>query len=238
MGGSWSWSWSSSRRKLLSGGRSFLRWRRQQLCKGADDRESARLLSECLPSLCSLDDPVLDLKGLQTSVARMPVTRSITSTPVRGVKRSLATPATPVSPTPRPKRAKKQPLPSTDVAPPTPASSHQDVPTSVVPAPAEAILPEEPAGPVPLTFDIAAAKSHLSALDPRFSSLFAQLPCKPFEGEDLERAMNPFRSLATSILGQQVSWLAAKAITYRFCRLFFPDLPEKLEWASFAVVLL
>lgn len=44
--------------------------------------------------------------------------------------------------------------------------------------------------------------------------------------------MNPFRALATSVLGQQVSWLAAKAITYKFCRLFHPELPEKQEPGS------
>lgn len=41
--------------------------------------------------------------------------------------------------------------------------------------------------------------------------------------------LNPFKSLATSILGQQVSWLAAKSITYKFVRLFFPELPEKQQ---------
>ena len=29
------------------------------------------------------------------------------------------------------------------------------------------------------------------------------------------------------ILGQQVSWLAARAITHRFIRLFFPEISEK-----------
>lgn len=36
------------------------------------------------------------------------------------------------------------------------------------------------------------------------------------------------RSLVTSIIGQQVSWLAARAITHKFTRVFFPSLPEKL----------
>lgn len=55
-----------------------------------------------------------------------------------------------------------------------------------------------------------------------------QIPAKPYEEAAHEHTMlNPFKSLATSILGQQVSWLAAKAITYRFIRLFFPNLPEK-----------
>ena len=32
----------------------------------------------------------------------------------------------------------------------------------------------------------------------------------------------------TSLLGQQISWLAARSITHKFTRLFFPHLPEKL----------
>lgn len=56
------------------------------------------------------------------------------------------------------------------------------------------------------------------------------VPCKPYEeAADEHTMLNPFKALSTSILGQQVSWLAAKAITYKFIRLFFPDLPEKQE---------
>ncbi|GAA5878381.1 hypothetical protein JCM3774_002816, partial [Rhodotorula dairenensis] len=51
--------------------------------------------------------------------------------------------------------------------------------------------------------------------------------CKPFEGEQTE-PFNPFKSLVTSLLGQQISWLAARSITHKFVRLFFPHLPEKL----------
>lgn len=31
------------------------------------------------------------------------------------------------------------------------------------------------------------------------------------------------------MIGQQVSWLAARAITHKFQRSFFPDLPEKYD---------
>lgn len=51
--------------------------------------------------------------------------------------------------------------------------------------------------------------------------------CKPFQGEQNE-PFNPFKSLVTSLLGQQISWLAARSITHKFTRLFFPHLPEKL----------
>lgn len=36
------------------------------------------------------------------------------------------------------------------------------------------------------------------------------------------------RTLVTSILGQQISWLAARSITHRFIRLYDPSLPEKV----------
>ena len=52
-----------------------------------------------------------------------------------------------------------------------------------------------------LSFDYAAAKAHLIAVDPRFEPLMTALKCKPFEEES---DLNPFRALCSSILGQQV----------------------------------
>jgi hypothetical protein len=49
------------------------------------------------------------------------------------------------------------------------------------------------------------------------------LSCGPTELIDLPED----RSLCTSIIGQQVSWLAARAINHKFRRLFDPGLPEK-----------
>lgn len=67
------------------------------------------------------------------------------------------------------------------------------------------------------------AKSHLMAVDPRFETLFDRLVCKPFESTQLERIPDPFQSLCTSILGQQVSAMAARSITHRFIRLYVFD---------------
>ncbi|KZT26847.1 DNA glycosylase [Neolentinus lepideus HHB14362 ss-1] len=78
--------------------------------------------------------------------------------------------------------------------------------------------------PAVLTFSFEDAKEHLIGVDPRFESIFDKLKCKPFE--HLER-VDPFRTLTTSILGQQISWLAARSITWRFIRLFDPSMPEK-----------
>ncbi|KAH9820162.1 DNA glycosylase [Melampsora americana] len=79
------------------------------------------------------------------------------------------------------------------------------------------------------SFDLEEAKAHLIKVDERFKLLFETLPCKPFEASELKNKPEPFQSLCKSILGQQVSWSAAKSITHKFIRLFFPDLPEKAD---------
>lgn len=78
-------------------------------------------------------------------------------------------------------------------------------------------VPQPTLLPPTLNFDLLSAISHLSALDPRFSLFFEHLPCRPFV--NLE-AIDPFRTLVTSIIGQQVSWMAARAINTRFRALF------------------
>ncbi|KAG9123841.1 hypothetical protein FRC07_013799 [Ceratobasidium sp. 392] len=79
--------------------------------------------------------------------------------------------------------------------------------------------------PAVLCFSFEEAKGHLIKSDSRFERIFAELACRPFE--QLE-AVDPFQTLVTSILGQQISWLAARSIRHRFLRLFDPSLPEKL----------
>ncbi|KAH9895145.1 DNA glycosylase [Cubamyces lactineus] len=79
--------------------------------------------------------------------------------------------------------------------------------------------------PAVLTFSFEEAKGHLISVDPRFEEVFRRVKCKPFE--HLER-VDPFRTLAHSILGQQISWKAAASITHKFIRLFDPSIPENL----------
>lgn len=75
------------------------------------------------------------------------------------------------------------------------------------------------------------ALSHLSAADPRFARLSERVPCRPFLGTDGHKD-DPFRSLVTSIVGQQVSWLAARSITKRFVEHFCGpvDGDERGDW--------
>ncbi|KAI0076123.1 hypothetical protein K474DRAFT_1663375 [Panus rudis PR-1116 ss-1] len=107
-----------------------------------------------------------------------------------------------------------------DGAEPEPAPT----PTVALPPP----VPEEERTflPAELTFSFEEAKQHLISQDKRFEALFSRLKCKPFER--LER-VDPFSTLASSILGQQISWKAARAIKHRFVRIFFPQLPEKVD---------
>lgn len=72
--------------------------------------------------------------------------------------------------------------------------------------------------PATLSFPLPHAVSHLSTIDPRFAGMFTHLPCRPFH-PPLEE-IDPFRTLVTSIIGQQVSWMAARAINNRFRALF------------------
>lgn len=84
-----------------------------------------------------------------------------------------------------------------------------------------------------LSFDLDHARRHLTNTDVRFGPLLAQIPLRTYEevAQGTIRELDLFRTLSSSILGQQVSWLAARAIIYRFCRLFCPDaLPEKPDF--------
>lgn len=59
--------------------------------------------------------------------------------------------------------------------------------------------------PVEPKFSVQAAMDHLIAFDPRFAGLSAAMKCRPFV--EPFQAVDPFRTLATSIVGQQVRHL-------------------------------
>ncbi|WVQ81715.1 hypothetical protein IAT38_003840 [Cryptococcus sp. DSM 104549] len=135
------------------------------------------------------------------------------------------------------KRRTKAVEPRVDETPATAAIIPPPVPGQPIPHSSTALLP-----PV-LTFDLPTAVSHLSTLDPRFALFFEHHPCRPFT--HLE-PLDPFRTLITSIIGQQVSWLAARAINGRFRALFgfsdenegfpTPEMVEKQDAASLRAV--
>ncbi|KAH8924319.1 DNA glycosylase [Atractiella rhizophila] len=73
-------------------------------------------------------------------------------------------------------------------------------------------------------FDIEEAKKHLISVDRRWKKMFERIPCKPFERTEMHH--NPFRDLCSSIISQQISFLAAKSVQKKFVALFFPDAEE------------
>ncbi|KAF9268857.1 DNA glycosylase [Marasmius fiardii PR-910] len=103
-------------------------------------------------------------------------------------------------------------------------------PTVAQPLP---FLPDEPESealvPAKLSFSFEDAKAHLIKADSRFKDVFERLECKPYEQLEM---VHPFRALTTSILGQQISWLAARSINHKFIRMFNPDIPE--NYADYA----
>ncbi|KAJ5281480.1 hypothetical protein N7478_006852 [Penicillium angulare] len=62
--------------------------------------------------------------------------------------------------------------------------------------------------------------AHLIATDPRLKSVIEQHPCPLFSPEGLAEKVDPFNSLTSSIIGQQVSGAAAKSIRNKFLTLF------------------
>lgn len=65
------------------------------------------------------------------------------------------------------------------------------------------------------------AISHLLATDPRLKPIIDKYPCCPlFSPAGLAEEIDPFRSLVSSIIAQQVSGPAAKSIRDRFVALF------------------
>ncbi|KAJ5483489.1 hypothetical protein N7530_002735 [Penicillium desertorum] len=68
------------------------------------------------------------------------------------------------------------------------------------------------------------ATAHLIAMDPRIATVIERNPCPLFSPAGLAEEIDPFNSLTSSIIGQQVSGAAAKSIRNKFLALF--DLPD------------
>lgn len=163
----------------------------------------------------------------------MRVTRSSTRAAAVMPKEDVSEPVQSLDPKPR--ATKRKAAADTTTARQKKARNTAKTEAPAVPAPSNPVVPTSENGapqafvPAVLTFSFEDAKKHLISVDPRFEDIFERLKCKPFE--HLER-VDPFRTLAQSILGQQISWLAARSITHRFRRLFDPSLPEKPDHAK------
>lgn len=91
------------------------------------------------------------------------------------------------------------------------------------PAGAENISPSKTGLPRPIATTgtlLEEAVAHLIATDPRLESVIKQHPCPLFSPAGLAEQIDPFNSLVSSIIGQQVSGAAAKSIRNKFLALF------------------
>lgn len=80
-------------------------------------------------------------------------------------------------------------------------------------------------------FSLDKAREHLCTVDKRFIPLFDNTALKAYQDNGLP--LNLYRTITRSVLGQQISWLAARSISHKFIRLFHPGLPEnpdETEW--------
>ncbi|GAW01551.1 DNA glycosylase [Lentinula edodes] len=162
----------------------------------------------------------------------MPITRSASRATIAGNPTPVEAHQARSPTTPAKRKAKETPLtPATKEKKPRATKKPSEVP-SVTQAQIDEFrrnLPES--GPAPglvpaqLTFTFEEAKNHLINVDPRFQILFDRLSCKPFERLE---TVHPFRALVTSIVGQQISWIAARSVNHKFVRLYNPSLPEKV----------
>jgi len=76
------------------------------------------------------------------------------------------------------------------------------------------------------------ACAHLVSVDARMAPLIRAHHCRIFSPEGLAERIDPFESLASGIISQQVSGAAAKAIKRRFVELFHPPPPPSDDPSS------
>lgn len=82
--------------------------------------------------------------------------------------------------------------------------------------------PSIPSGPPTNPTLLERACAHLVAVDPtaKLAPLIAKTPCRVFSPAGLAEEIDPFRSLSSGIIAQQVSGAAAKSIKTKFIALF------------------
>ena len=71
------------------------------------------------------------------------------------------------------------------------------------------------------------ACNHLIQIDSRFKHLIVKHPCRIFSAEGLAEEIDPFKSLCSGIISQQVSGAAATSIKNKFIGLFSPAAVEE-----------
>lgn len=75
--------------------------------------------------------------------------------------------------------------------------------------------------------------AHLIKIDPRFGPLIEEHPCHVFSAKGLAEPVDPFKSLVSGIISQQVSGAAAASIKKKFIGLFESNIEETGSEDSF-----
>lgn len=161
-------------------------------------------------------------RGTPTTTTPVPVPAP-PATPTPSNARLIAEPAT----TPKPKPAAVSQLadPNRTNAPLLSPETSRLV-TAAQPA---AVSPSKAPTATTTTSILEEACAHLISVDSRMRPLIEAHPCRVFSAEGLAEQIDPFESLCSGIISQQVSGAAAKAIKKRFVELFFPPTPEDEE---------
>ncbi|KAI9893333.1 MAG: 3-methyladenine DNA glycosylase [Vezdaea aestivalis] len=156
------------------------------------------------------------------------------STPKRraGTKALTTSKAPPLTPTPSAARLMALPYSTGDIddAAPSanrPAGPHRTNAALVSPETARTVRPTVTNGETNATATtdtlLAQACAHLLAVDPGLKAVVDRHHCRVFSAEGLAEKIDPFRSLTSGIISQQVSGAAATSIKNKFVALFSKD---------------
>ncbi|KAH9223587.1 HhH-GPD superfamily base excision DNA repair protein [Leptodontidium sp. 2 PMI_412] len=210
-------------------------------------RRSARLSAASLevkenelPAKSSTPPKMANISKKRKNPASEPVTASnddaaSPSTP----KRKRATkPIPPMTPTPSAIRLMAAPVGFEDMAPPpisrlaVPNGTNATLVTPethrvVANKPLDQVSPSK-ASKVKTTSGniLEEAVAHLIQVEPKLKPVIEKHPCHMFSPEGLAEEIDPFMSLTSGIISQQVSGAAAKSIKAKFVALFNPDQPN------------
>lgn len=156
--------------------------------------------------------------------------RAVPDTPTPSNAKLISEPAGAAVTTPKPKPAAVRRLADTNRTNAALLSPETSRVVTAVSASAPASPSKAPCAPTAGTTTetlLEEACAHLIAVDPRMRPLIEAHPCRPFSPEGLAERIDPFESLCSGIISQQVSGAAARAIKERFVALFEPAQAQK-----------
>lgn len=176
---------------------------------------------------------------MSSSSSKLAIAHDGSVTPTPAVAKAMAT-ANPISQTPY----VAVPSPASPTATDVPLVSPPLAPTSVSPhAFTSAPTPSSPSGLIKIATTttnniLKAGIAHLLSVEPKLSPLIESYPCTLLSSAGLAEPVDPFYSLMSGIISQQISSAAARSVKAKFISLFQPALGNAgLEFPTPAMVL-